>query len=677
MSYCLNPHCQKPENQKNANNCLTCGTKLLLKQCYRAIKPIGQGGFGRTLLAVDESKPLKPPCVIKQFLLQAQGTDNIQKAAELFEQEALRLNELGKHNQIPNLLDYLTQEEHQYLVQEYIDGYDLAEILKEQGIFKEEQIWKLLNSLLPVLEFIHSRDVIHRDIKPENIIRDKNGKLFLVDFGAAKVVTGTAILQTGTSIGTPEFVAPEQSRGKAIYSSDLYSLGTTCIYLLTGVSPFELFDISEYTWVWRQYLVDNPVSDKLENILDKLIENATSRRYKSASEVLTDINYLRTLTFTNKQSTLEESTGINALQTFSLSKKHLEDKQIAIKIFKEGSRRQILDIGNQQYNHINSEISNHSKTQKKPTTPTNEELNPRWKCIDTLHHHAASINSIAISIDGKLLASGSSYCAIKLWNINTNKIVRTICNDHPIKTVAFSPNGLIIASGDSANNIVLWNSDSSIKIKAHTGLFSGVKSLCFSPDGKTLISAGGDAKVKLWDVNTGNIINTFKGHKKSVNSIAISPNGKYIASGSSDNTVRIWNLNTGKRLNHIYTDSKVNSVAFSPDGEIIATGGEGYNIKLWKVITRQEICTLDSMDWVKNGVYSEISVKSVVFSPNGEILATGSYNNDIKLWDIKTKQEICTLKGHSGKVNSLVFSPDGKTLFSGSSDSTIKIWRCK
>ena len=328
MSYCLNPHCQKPQNQNNANNCLTCGTKLLLKQRYRAIKPIGQGGFGRTLLAVDESKPLKPPCVIKQFIFQAQGTDNTQKAAELFEQEALRLNDLGRHNQIPNLLDYLTQEEHQYLVQEYIDGYDLAEILKEQGIFKEEQIWELLNSLLPVLEFIHSRDVIHRDIKPENIIRSRDGKLYLVDFGAAKVVTGTAMLQTGTSIGTPEFVAPEQSRGKAIYSSDLYSLGTTCIYLLTGVSPFELFDISEYTWVWRQYLVDNPVSDKLENILDKLIENATSRRYKSASEVLTDINYLRTLTFTNKQSTLEESTGINALQTFSLSKKHLEDKQI-------------------------------------------------------------------------------------------------------------------------------------------------------------------------------------------------------------------------------------------------------------------------------------------------------------------------------------------------------------
>lgn len=124
MSYCLNPHCEQPQNQKNATTCSCCGTKLLLKQRYRAIKQIGQGGFGRTLLAVDESKTLKPPCVIKQFLPQAQGTNNIQKAAELFEQEVLRLDNLGKHSQIPNLLDYLTQEEYQYLVQEYIDGYD-------------------------------------------------------------------------------------------------------------------------------------------------------------------------------------------------------------------------------------------------------------------------------------------------------------------------------------------------------------------------------------------------------------------------------------------------------------------------------------------------------------------------------------------------------------------------
>lgn len=122
MSYCLNPDCQKPQNAEGTKFCQTCGSKLLLKERYRGIKLIGQGGFGRTFLSIDEDKPSKPHCVIKQFFPQAQGTSNTQKAAELFEQEAVRLDELGKHPQIPELLAHFTQDNRQYLVQEFIDG---------------------------------------------------------------------------------------------------------------------------------------------------------------------------------------------------------------------------------------------------------------------------------------------------------------------------------------------------------------------------------------------------------------------------------------------------------------------------------------------------------------------------------------------------------------------------
>lgn len=211
MSYCLNPNCQKPQNPAGTFFCQNCGTKLLLKERYRAIKLLGQGGFGRTFLAVDEQQPSKPRCVIKQFFPQAQGTDNTQKAAELFEQEALGLNQLGTHPQIPELLAYCTQDNRQYLVQEFIDGQNLAQVLEAEGAFNETQIRQLLNSLLPVVEFIHSHNIIHRDIKPENIICHQNGQLVVVDFGAAIFATGTALLKTGTTIGTAEYVAPEQT----------------------------------------------------------------------------------------------------------------------------------------------------------------------------------------------------------------------------------------------------------------------------------------------------------------------------------------------------------------------------------------------------------------------------------------------------------------------------------
>ncbi|MCL2925219.1 MAG: protein kinase, partial [Trichodesmium sp. MAG_R04] len=169
MSYCLNSGCRKPYNPSGNTFCQSCGTKLLLGDRYRAIKPIAQGGFGKTFLAVDEYKPSLSRCVIKQFL--PQNRANAQKAAELFRREAIRLDELGKHPQIPELMAHFQQGEQQYLVQEFIDGQNLDQELVANGTFTENQIQELLWDLLPVLEFVHERQVIHRDIKPENIIR--------------------------------------------------------------------------------------------------------------------------------------------------------------------------------------------------------------------------------------------------------------------------------------------------------------------------------------------------------------------------------------------------------------------------------------------------------------------------------------------------------------------------
>ncbi|MBG1240251.1 serine/threonine-protein kinase [Nostoc sp. NZL] len=290
MSYCLNPHCPKPENPDHVKFCQACGSKLLLKERYRAIKPIGQGGFGKTFLAVDEDKPSKPRCVIKQFYPQSQGTNTLAKAVELFNQEAVQLDELGKHPQIPELLAYFTQEDRQYLVQEFIDGKNLAQELAHRGAFNEIQIRQILNDLLSVLQFCHARHVIHRDIKPENIIlRESDRKLVLVDFGAAKSATGTALNKTGTSIGSPEYVAPEQMRGRAVFASDIYSLGATCINLLTVRSPFDSYDTNNDTWVWQQYL-KAPVSNQLSRILNKMLESIPIRRYQTVDEVLKDLN---------------------------------------------------------------------------------------------------------------------------------------------------------------------------------------------------------------------------------------------------------------------------------------------------------------------------------------------------------------------------------------------------
>lgn len=285
MSYCLNPQCDRPHNPSDANFCQRCGQALRLNQRYRSLELLGQGGFGRTFLAQDEQRPGQPRCVIKQF--HPLGQANASKAIALFQQEAIRLQDLGHHDQIPSLYAHCEEGGKHYIVQQYVDGQNLTQEFQTQGVFNEAKIRSLLLDLLPVLDFIHGGGVIHRDIKPDNIIRRwGDDRLVLVDFGAAKFATATALAQTGTMIGSAEYTAPEQLKGRATAASDLYSLGVTCLHLLTGLSPFDLFDVHEDCWVWRRYLFDNPVSHELGQVLDGLVAGAMKERWPSATAVL-------------------------------------------------------------------------------------------------------------------------------------------------------------------------------------------------------------------------------------------------------------------------------------------------------------------------------------------------------------------------------------------------------
>ncbi|MFM7371414.1 MAG: protein kinase domain-containing protein, partial [Sphaerospermopsis kisseleviana] len=257
-----------------------------LKDRYRPIKSLGSGGFGKTYLAQDIDK-LNTQCVIKQFAPQITGTNAFQKAKELFLQEAQQLQKLGEHSQIPTLLAYFEQDNRLYLVQQFIDGANLLQELKNQGIFSELKIRALLQDLLTTLEVVHEYGVIHRDIKPENIMRRRSdGKLFLIDFGASKQLQGT--MRPGTIIGSYGYASLEQMEDREVYpASDLFSLGATCFHLMTRVHPWNLWKTQGYGWVekWRVHL-QQPVSVELGKILDKLLQTEYQNRYQSSDKLL-------------------------------------------------------------------------------------------------------------------------------------------------------------------------------------------------------------------------------------------------------------------------------------------------------------------------------------------------------------------------------------------------------
>ncbi|TYQ25248.1 serine/threonine-protein kinase [Pseudanabaena sp. UWO310] len=259
----------------------------LLRDRYRILDLLGEGGFGRTFLAVDElQSPLL--CVVKQLL--PNHSIHRQKIQTLFDQEAQRLAQLEGHTQIPKLLDHFEQDGESFIVQEWIDGWTLQQEIAGAIPFHEIEVRKVLQGMLPVLQYLHDRQIVHRDIKPDNIIRRKcDQQLVLVDFGAAKQLVNIRPIYTGTMIGSVEYAAPEQIKGQAIFASDLYSLGVTCLYLLTQTSPFDLYDIVENDWKWQAYL-PQPISLDLKSILNKLLQPSVRQRYQSATEVLTDLN---------------------------------------------------------------------------------------------------------------------------------------------------------------------------------------------------------------------------------------------------------------------------------------------------------------------------------------------------------------------------------------------------
>ncbi|AKG19915.1 bifunctional serine/threonine-protein kinase/formylglycine-generating enzyme family protein [Calothrix sp. 336/3] len=309
MQICQNPHCSNPFNADGNRFCISCGQSNfgeLLRNRYRVLKLLGEGGFSRTY-ATEDADRLNAPCVIKQFFPQVHGTSERTKAAELFKEEAKRLYELGEnHIQIPRLLAFFEQGSSLYLVQEFIQGKTLLEEVQKQH-FTEDKVREILTELLPVLDFIHTNNVIHRDIKPENIIRrDTDGKLVLIDFGGAKQVTQTSLARQATVLYTIGYAPSEQMAGFACHASDIYALGVTCVRLLTRCLPLHdssgqvydrLYDPMSAKWLWRQRIQEQniTISEELGHILDKMLKNLASERYQSAAVIMRELQNSKTL----------------------------------------------------------------------------------------------------------------------------------------------------------------------------------------------------------------------------------------------------------------------------------------------------------------------------------------------------------------------------------------------
>ncbi len=269
---------------------------VLLSNRYRVLNVLGDGGFGKTFLVEDTQMPSNRRCVLKQLKPVHDNPQTNQMVKDRFQREAAILETLGEgHAQIPRLYAYFSEADQFYVVEEWVEGDTLTQRVQREGALSEKTVQNLVASLLPAIAHVHSEGIVHRDIKPDNIIlRSRDGKPVLIDFGAVKETMNTLINSHESSshsivVGTPGYMPSEQLAGRPVFASDLYSLGMTAIYALTGRIPQEI-DVNPATGelMWRQRVAN--LTPEFGNFLDCATHLNASRRFPSVKEMQAALN---------------------------------------------------------------------------------------------------------------------------------------------------------------------------------------------------------------------------------------------------------------------------------------------------------------------------------------------------------------------------------------------------
>ena len=584
MSHCLNPDCAQPKNPSDHRFCQRCGWPLRLGDRYEAVSVLQGGQNSRTFVGCDRTTLVQPQCLIKQFTPYGETRLEQDATAERWRRDVGHLATASQHPQIPNVVAYFERDRHQFLVQQFLTGPHLDQILQEKlGPLDSDEVWTFLRDVLPILHHLHQNRIIHRDIKPTNFRRPLGQPhWWLVDLGAIKPLTATRLAQPGTVVGSAAYAAPEQLRGEATVASDLYSLGVVCLHLLTGLQPFDLFDSGQGDWRWRSIVPD--VSLSLAAILDRMVQPTLRDRLADVATAMVRVGLEPPV----MASPLVAQPAVHewrAAQTVDLampivaavSLPHLDHLLLLTTAGMVVGRSlstlaesfPILALSSPQA----TAIAAHPHEGVFIVGTARGQLS-RWQWqAESWQGHAAGeithgITQLMFVAEGQQLLIADDHGSLYRWDGQTQQIVNTWpAHASKITSLALNHSGTVLASGDDQGQVALWQWPTMRRLRKLSRQPGAITALAWQADDQMLITAGWDVTVRWRCPQTGRESQVAKaqGFYLPVRSLWPHPTRPALVTGSQDGHLQYWQDSHDPTL----PSTQVSAAAIAP-GPLIA-----------------------------------------------------------------------------------------------------------